>query len=323
MLASILLNKPPEQITKDERQGVKPVSFGRPGGMGAERLQRLAHSSYGIELTMEEVQQRIEAYHRLCPELDAFLKDESDVGEVLAQSLGLTPAAYHEATGRGSRTTASEDDRPQPWFGWMLLKTLKQENPSTNNGREYTEEELDFFWGAASRLSLSLKPELQGKLKAHQADPRLWQAVRDQAGRRSVFTLTGRLRAAATFCSSRNCIFQGGSADGAILGMWKVWRTGYKLVDFVHDQVIVEVPEDDLVEQRRVEVAELMRQGMLEVIPGMNVKVDAVITRSLNKGEQVMIRPLAEGVGTTGPRLQEERSLLFSDLDVVRMCAAQ
>jgi hypothetical protein len=85
----------------------------------------------------------------------------------------------------------------------------------------------------------------------------------------------------------------------------------------------VEVPEDDLVEQRRVEVAELMRQGMLDVIPGMNVKVAALITRSLNKGEQVMIRPFAEGVGTPGPRLQEECSLLFSDLDVVRMCAAQ
>ena len=40
-------------------------------------------------------------------------------------------------------------------------------------------------------------------------------------------------------------------------------------------------------ERRRVEVAELMRQGMLEVIPGMNVKVDAVITRSLNKAETV------------------------------------
>ena len=58
-------------------------------------------------------------------------------------------------------------------------------------------------------------------------------------------------------------------------------------MDFVHDQVVVEVPEDDRVEQRRVEVAELMRQGMLEVIPGMNVKVDAVITRSLNKAEVI------------------------------------
>jgi hypothetical protein len=105
--------------------------------------------------------------------------------------------------------------------------------------------------------------------------------------------------------------------------MWKVCRAGYKLVDFVHDQVVVEVPEDDLVQQRRDDVAELMRQGMLEVIPGMNVKVDAVITRSLNKSEQVTTHPLAEGAISPGPILQEEGSLLFNDLNDGRMCAAQ
>jgi len=50
---------------------------------------------------------------------------------------------------------------------------------------------------------------------------------------------------------------------------------------------VLELTDDDQVEQRKVEVAELMRQGMLEVIPGMNVKVDAVVTRSLNKAETV------------------------------------
>ena len=28
-----------------------------------------------------------------------------------------------------------------------------------------------------------------------------------------------------------------------------------------------------------------MKQGMLEVVPGMNVKVETVVTRSLNKGD--------------------------------------
>ncbi len=48
-----------------------------------------------------------------------------------------------------------------------------------------------------------------------------------------------------------------------------------------------DVPEDDWMASGRGEVAELMKQGMLEVIPGMNVKVDALITRSLNKAETV------------------------------------
>jgi hypothetical protein len=80
-------------------------------------------------------------------------------------------------------------------------------------------------------------------------------------------------------------VFQGAAADGAILGMWLVWRAGHKLVDFVHDQQVVEAPADDRVSQRIAENEELMKRGMLLVVPGMNVKVETVVTRSLNKAD--------------------------------------
>jgi hypothetical protein len=65
--------------------------------------------------------------------------------------------------------------------------------------------------------------------------------------------------------------------------MWLVWRRGYKLVDFVHDQFVVESPADDRVPDRVAEIEALMKQGMLMVVPGMNVNVETVVTRSLNK----------------------------------------
>lgn len=34
-------------------------------------------------------------------------------------------------------------------------------------------------------------------------------------------------------------------------------------------------------------MVELMRRGMLEVVPGMRVQVEAVVSRSLNKAELV------------------------------------
>jgi hypothetical protein len=46
---------------------------------------------------------------------------------------------------------------------------------------------------------------------------------------------------------------------------------------------VVEAPADDQVSQRIAEIEELLRRGMLMVVPGMNVKVDTVVTRSLNK----------------------------------------
>ena len=46
-----------------------------------------------------------------------------------------------------------------------------------------------------------------------------------------------------------------------------------------------EAPADDRVPQRIAEIEELMRRGMLLVVPGMNVKVETVVTRSLNKAD--------------------------------------
>ena len=99
LIAASVLGKPADEVTKEERSSVKPISFGRPGGMGPERLRQIAKAGYGIELTMEEVEDRIRAYQRLCPELEGFLEDEVEPGLVIAAALGLTPASYGECDG--------------------------------------------------------------------------------------------------------------------------------------------------------------------------------------------------------------------------------
>jgi DNA polymerase I len=285
LIAAAVLGKSPAEVIKTERDSAKPVSFGRPGGMGVNGLRRVAKASYGIDLTDEQVAQRIQAYHQLCPELDQFLKDEIDVGTVLASKLGLTPARYYQTLGRWHDSTDRTKHLPAGWLGGMLLKVLRDETPTTKQGlgQPYTPEEIDFFWDVAQQIPLKLKPNVQAKWKKRQPDKQLWEAVRNWAGRRPVFTVTGRLRANATFCSSRNTIFQGTAADGAILGLWRVWRAGYRIVDFVHDQLVVESPADDQVKARAAEIESLMKEGMAAVIPGMLVKVETVLTRSPNK----------------------------------------
>jgi hypothetical protein len=76
------------------------------------------------------------------------------------------------------------------------------------------------------------------------------------------------------------------AADGAILGMWRVWRAGYKVVAFVHDQLVVEVPADDCVREHAGVVEGLMVAGMQQVLPVMRVKVDVAFTGSLNKKDR-------------------------------------
>src|SRR5262249_33165126 len=288
LVAGTLLGKEPRDVGKEERNSVKAVSFGRPGGMGDGGLRKVAKASYGIELTDAEVRQRIDAYHRLCPELDAHLSDEVDHGRVIAETLHLTPVEYYRGTGRGWDPQNPEAHRPQGWLGGMLLKVLKEEQPCTRRGqgRPYTPEEIDFFWEHAQRLPLPLKSAEAALLQKRQASPQLFMAVRNWAGRRAVVTVTGRARADTAFCSSRNAVFQGPAADGAILALWGVWRAGHRLVDFVHDQLVVESPADDRVPERAAAIERLMKEGMAQVVPGMLVNVETVFTRSLNKTDR-------------------------------------
>ena len=305
LIAAAVLGKAPDEVSKAERDSAKPVSFGRPGGMGAKRLRQVAKASYDEDLTIEEVKERIDAYHRLCPELNRYLADEVDGSQILAEALGLTPARYHNACGTYYDHGDPENLVPQGWVAGMLLKVLRDPAPATSlmPGRPYTAEEIAFFWERAQEVPITLKRKLRNHLQGRHPNPQLWEAVRNWAGRRPVFTITGRLRANATFSSSRNCIFQGAAADGAILGLWLVWRAGHKLVDFVHDQLAVESPADDRVGERAAEIEGLMRQGMLMVVPGMNIKVETVITRSLNKTDlDPRYRPGSAEEGERGPQ---------------------
>jgi DNA polymerase I-like protein with 3'-5' exonuclease and polymerase domains len=59
-----------------------------------------------------------------------------------------------------------------------------------------------------------------------------------------VTTLTGRVRGGVSYTQARNTPFQGLSADGAKLALFELIQAGYRVVAFVHDEVVIEIPED-------------------------------------------------------------------------------
>ena len=283
------------------------MSLGRPGGLGWKTIQKQALTVYNSDLTEAQVRERMQAYEDLCPELTEHLKSRINTGLELAIALGLTPAAYNAATGKTSFYPSPEDDQPAGWLGGMLLKTLKERQPMTTGNpdrgtqpRPYTPAETSFFWAAAARLPHDQLDETDiADIRERRPSPRLREAVSRLYSREPVITATGRIRANASYAACRNGIMQGLAADGAIHALWDLWRAGYKIVNFIHDEIICEVPEDENLPTRVAEIERLMIEGMQKVVPGANVRGEPEVRRSFSKADkiQVVLVPPAGGAG--------------------------
>ncbi len=302
LIASKVLNKAPEDVTKEERNAAKPVSLGRPGGLGWRTIQKQAKNDYGVELTEDQVRERMAAYETLSPELTEHLKTRIDSRLEIARALGLTPAIYYSATGKPRLSPKPEDDEPIFWLGTMLLTVLESSAPMTRGyletgrlPRPYTPMETDFFWTAASRLPMDeLDDRARDDIRERRPSSRLRDAVRNLYSREPVITATGRLRANASYAACRNGIMQGLAADGAIYALWSLMRAGYTIVNFIHDEVIIEVPEDENLPATIADIERLMITGMQEVVPGANVRVETEVRRSFSKADRVKSAKEAE-----------------------------
>jgi len=95
-------------------------------------------------------------------------------------------------------------------------------------------------------------------------------------------TSTGRIRANASYCASKNTQFQGLAADGAKLALYYLVKAGYDVVGFVHDEFIIQVATA-YAETLRPLIEEKLKDGMQEVMPGVNIDIDSYITTCYDK----------------------------------------
>lgn len=107
---------------------------------------------------------------------------------------------------------------------------------------------------------------------------------------------SGRLRAGASYCAACNSPFQGLGSDVAKLALWLVWKATMglselgtadplydcRIVNFVHDSIMTEVPE------ARAHEAALRQKELMEiagrmVLPDVPVRADMIVTRQWSK----------------------------------------
>lgn len=90
-------------------------------------------------------------------------------------------------------------------------------------------------------------------------------------------TVNGRIRRNATYCSACNYAFQGLVADGAKMALWYLYQQGYRVVNFIHDEVIVELPLDDKLQYHVNAISKLMIAGMKRVIRTVDIKTEGAL----------------------------------------------
>jgi DNA polymerase I-like protein with 3'-5' exonuclease and polymerase domains len=266
-------------VTKDERDGAKPTNFGLPAGMGWKALKGYARAQCGQPYTDEDAQGWLAAWLASFPEMVQYRQDEVDIAQALAERLQLTPANYAAATGEWYYAEGNEEHVPTAWLGAMTLKVLKEPVPRKGSGAEYTPAILDYFWGQLQQLAPHLDGTVRSELAARKASPKLRFAVQKLINKASVITITARLRANASYSARRNTIFQGAAADGAKLALYRLWRTGFKVVAFIHDEVVTEVDENADLPALKEQIDNIMIGAMQEICPNMLIEVEGNFRR--------------------------------------------
>jgi hypothetical protein len=107
-------------------------------------------------------------------------------------------------------------------------------------------------------------------------------------------TTTGRIRSKASYCSACNYAFQGLAADGAKYAMWHLWKHKYRMVNFIHDEVIFELKEDDPMLHEKIQhIKDVMLYGMRLVLPDVTgLQCEGALMRRWHKEAEQEIDPI-------------------------------
>jgi len=316
LVASHITGKPEAEVTDEERRMAKAINFGKPGGMGEDGLRQYAKSSNGIEMTDKQVADLSAAWSALFPEMQEFLSHGRDLGESVARMFKLTPLTCFDSTGSRKFLDHPDNrgrgDSPHHILGRMCLKVIGWPAPETKTGKPYTTAEIDYFWASVQEKSALLPASHRRAVAVRQPSPELQRAIVEIAKKSPCFTLTGRLRANAAYCARHNTLFQGLAADGAKLALWRLWRAGYRIVNFIHDEVLIEVPEQSNLGEHAEAVRRLMIDGMQQVVPDVRIEVEYAAARCWSKraqkvfddqGQLVPWEPANDSLNATAPAL--------------------
>lgn len=257
------------------RQSAKAVLFGLGGGLGAPRLVAYAKLNYGVDMTLEEatkLRERImyEVYPELSNRGNGWLS--SNPVETISRNLKLPfDRVFDMAVGVDGN------------FGRLgiCLERVLRGCAVKADGTPYNANYVKKLWAFANRLAIE-SPVGQLLLPRFAGGYNPADDLADFYFLESAMTLTGRVRTGVQYTERCNSPFQGLAADGGKNALWRLWKAGFATCAFVHDEVVVELDEEDVEGQVKL-VDECLVGGMEEVCEGFPVKVEGKVAKFWKK----------------------------------------
>ena len=268
--ASKILNKPVEKITKAERQRAKAVNFGFPGGLGVDKFIDYAQKDFGVEFTVDEAKDLRKLWGNSFPETKKFLFKDN-IQAILD---------YYDLSSYNAETSKIEIAAP------FVFYRIAGGNDATTKGRVFLEEEIEWAFNILENYEFHNKKEFVNDIKTRKGSKELQQAI---VPLEDVITLTGRIRANATYTAARNTQFQGLASDGAKLALYRLIRHKYRVVNFIHDEVIIELPIEGCdYNMEAQKISQIMIEEMQEVVPDVKIKVEYALMDRWYKSAKVL-----------------------------------
>lgn len=275
----------PELKTKFSslRQRAKAVNFGIPSGLTAAGLSLYAKGAYGVELSNEDAEKfRSTLIKDIYPELSKYL-EEGDM-ERLASNLGVPLKTCWNAftfkkgaNGKAAPSPPIDSERSGAIEGGMR-NIVRGAKFRKRDGKEYNPYFVRKIWGGLKKLARNPRhfQMIHEAQKANQGSEELFKELFG----RPVTTLTGRVRGKVGFTQACNTPFSGLAADGAKLAMWNLYLLGYTIVGFIHDEILLEIPEtpDGVYDAPAEVIKEVMINSMRELTGPIPVGVQLSVS---------------------------------------------
>ncbi len=248
----------------------------------------LATDYGGLELhTLAEVCIQLFGYSKLA---DALNEGRDPHTEIAARIMD-TDYATAVALKKGS-----EEDQAR-------FKNARQTGKAANFGFPGRLGERTFVTQARAQYGVTLEPHEARALKREyfSAWPEMeeyFRWVNGQKGYDGMLSIAQvgslRQRGGMYFPAACNTMFQGLGADAAKAGLREVIGACYVVEDsllfgcrpiaFIHDEILLEIPDDDQAHDRMEEQGRLMCLGADKYVPHVPTKVESVLMRRWSKG---------------------------------------